>query len=172
MRRGSRSWQGEGSNPRVPDRIGLGWCFSVRSISSPGSRGRVATLSVSLEVFTLTPQVVVESGSPWRANSPTNRGAERLSSGDLPSMGPRKRGARRRGAHESVVRSSPAEPGASRYPASARYRFVDCMFRVTASRSSLSGRGARCARRRRVSTHSSSSGTPKWVRQLPYKNLG
>jgi len=40
-------------------------------------------------------------------------------------------GAHRRGARESVVRSRPAEPGASRYPASARIFFVDCMFRVT-----------------------------------------
>jgi hypothetical protein len=52
------------------------------------------------------------------------------------------------------------------------YRFVVCMFRVMASRPSLSGRGARCARGQRVPTHSSSRGTLKWMRQSSSKNQG
>lgn len=46
-----------GELPQIPDRKG-NWtgCSSARSISSPGSGGRLATLSLSLEVFTLTPQ--------------------------------------------------------------------------------------------------------------------
>jgi len=48
-------------------------------------------------------------------NSPINRGPR-----GLPMENPFDGVARRRGAHESVVRSRPAEPGASRYPASAR----------------------------------------------------
>jgi len=46
------------------------------------------------------------------------------------------------------------------------YRIVVCMSRVMASRSSLSGRGARHVRRQRVSTRSSVPGGPKRMRQL------
>jgi len=53
------------------------------------------------------------------------------------------------------VGSRPAEPDASRYPASARIESSFACLEVMASRSSLSGRGARCARGQRVSTHSS-----------------
>jgi hypothetical protein len=60
-----------GEHPRVLIGSGSGRCFSVRSISSPGSGGRVATLSVSLEVLHAHSAVVVRSRSPWCASSRT-----------------------------------------------------------------------------------------------------
>jgi hypothetical protein len=60
-------------------------------------------------------------------------------------------GCARRGARESVVRSRPAEPDASRYPASARIESSFACLEVMASRSSLSGRGASYAPTQRSS---------------------
>lgn len=137
----SRTWQGEGSTPESGSDRASRVCSSVGSISSPGSRERVAALSLSLEVFTLTPQVNARTGSP--------RGAR------LQQELPRKTGRATQG-FSRVRRETPSgRTGRIALSSDHPYRIVVCMSRLTASRSSLSGRGARCARRRRVSTRSS-----------------
>jgi len=94
----------------------------VSATSLPKTGERVATPSVSPEVFTSHSasgrevQVAVARNS---RSGPTHREAQRQSREVLCGSSP-PGGARRWGAHESVVRSRPAEPGASRYPASAR----------------------------------------------------
>jgi len=52
------------------------------------------------------------------------------------------------------------------------YRFVVCMSRVMASRSSRSGRGARCARGKRVLTHSSDRRHAETDAAAPNKTQG
>jgi hypothetical protein len=52
------------------------------------------------------------------------------------------------------------------------YRFVVCMSRVMASRSSRSGRGARCARGKRVLTHSSDQRHAETDAAAPNKTQG
>lgn len=142
LRGRSRTWQGEGSTPESGSDRASRVCFSVGSISSPGSRERVAALSVSLEVFTLHSAVKREDQVAARRNSPA---------GDTPQHGARPAGAPR------IRRETPSgRTGRIALSSDHPYRIVVCMSRSTASRSSLSGRGARCARRRRVSTRSSS----------------
>jgi hypothetical protein len=109
-RRRSRSWQGEGSTQGPSDRaltikqlIGqaIDQGAPRRDRLPKGSREGVWQRSRSRSRSSRSPAVVVESRSP-RARSSVARGT------------------RPRGVRESVARSRPAEPGASRYPVSAR----------------------------------------------------
>jgi len=130
-----------GEHPGVPDRIGLqGVLLGGIDLFTGVERARgnaLALTRVSSRSLRSEREVQVAA----RRNSPA---------GDTPISG-----RARRGAHESVVGSRPAEPDASRYPASARIESSFACLGVMASRSSLSGRGARCARTQRVSTRSS-----------------
>jgi len=77
-----------------------------------------------------------------------------------------------RGARESVARSRPAEPGASRYPASAR---IDSSFACLESwhrAPLLAEEEARQVRGQRVSTHSSSRCPPKRMQSVTLKSQG
>jgi hypothetical protein len=78
----------------------------------------------------------------------------------------------RRGARESVVRSRPVEPGASRYPASARtdssIACLESRHRALLLAEEELGVQQGGGRRR----DSSIRCRPKWVRQLPYKTRG
>lgn len=123
-----------------------------------------------------TPQVVVRSRSPWRAALDlvqpiwvqTTREAHRQSREALPGDLPPRRCASL--GCSRVRREIPSgRTGRIALSSECSYRFVDCRSRVTASSPSRSGRGARCARRWRVSTHSFAPGTSKRVRQLPTK---
>jgi hypothetical protein len=71
------------------------------------------------------------------------------------------------GCRESVVDIPSGRTGRIALSSECSYRIVVCMSRVTASCSSRSGGGARCARGRRVSTHSSSKRMLKGMRQIP-----
>jgi hypothetical protein len=134
-----------GEHPGVPDWIGLqGVLLGEIDLFTGVDRARGNALGLT-RVSSRSLRSEREVQVAARRNSPV---------GDTPISG-----RARRGAHESVVGSRPAEPDASRYPASARIESSFACLEVMASRPSLSGRGARCARRqgsseKRVSTHS------------------
>jgi len=130
-----------GEHPGVPDRIGLqGVLLGGIDLFTGVERARGNALGLT-RVSSRSLRSEHEDQVAARRSSPA---------GDTPISG-----RARRGAHESVVGSRPAEPDASRYPASARIESSFACLGVMASRSSLSGRGARCARRQRVTTRSS-----------------
>jgi len=122
-----------GEHPGVPDRIGLqGVLLGEIDLFTGVGRARGNALGLA-RVSSRSLRSEREVQVAARRNSPA---------GDAPTSG-----RARRGAHESVVGSRPAEPDASRYPASARIESSFACLEVMASRSSLSGRGARCAPR-------------------------
>lgn len=129
--------------PRSPDRIGLQGCAPRwdRSLHRGRESAWRRSRSHSRPARSLRSERVGRVAA--RRNSPA---------GDTPEIGARTQGFSR------VRRETPSgRTGRIALSSDHPYRIVVCMSRLTASRSSLSGRGARCARRRRVSTRSSSS---------------
>jgi hypothetical protein len=164
VRRRSRSWQGEGSTQGPSDRA----LMIKQLIGAPrrdrlpkGSREGVWQRSRSRQVFTLTRsgrgvQVAAGALCSYRGFS------QRLFAESLP------RETRHRGVRESVARSRPAEPGASRYPVSARidssFACLESWHRAPLLAEEEARAGTRTEGVRRTPRPDA---RPKWMRQSP-----
>jgi len=141
-----------GEHPGVPDRIGLqGVLLGEIDLFTGVVRACGNALGLTRE-----PHVSLRSDREGQVAA-----MRKSPAGDTPSMGRATQGCSR------VRREVPSgRTGRIALSSECSYRIVVCRSRVMASRSSLSGRGARYARRQKVATRSSAPGGPKWMRQL------
>jgi len=146
-----------GEHPGVPDRIGLQGVLL----------GGIRSLHRDRESVWQRSRSHSRSSRSLRSDREGRVAAMRTSpAGDTPWMGRASQGCSR------VRREVPSgRTGRIALSSECSFRIVVCMSRVMASRSSLSGRGARYERRQRVSTRSTAGDGPKRMRQLTLQSF-